>query len=112
MQPSMAQLLSAAKAGNGARIRELLCNEDVAAACRRQGAGDVNPLHQAVLGLHVDAAAALLAVGPPFRASMMGRVDMSDRGDGLGDLRRSLPYCCAAAAVLQKRVEHHVRSPP
>jgi hypothetical protein len=107
----MAHLLSAAKAGDAAQIRELLQRRDVAAACRRLAATDVNPLHVAVLALHTDAVAALLDAGPPFRAAMHGRVDMSDRGDGLGDVRRALPYCCTAAEVLQKRVEDHVRCP-
>jgi hypothetical protein len=76
----------------------------------------VNPLHEAVLRLRCAAVEALLAPlsaaeASPFQPNMRGFVDMSEHGDGLGDVRRALRAGpITALEVLETCLRSYVRA--
>jgi hypothetical protein len=105
------RLLLAAKDDDPAAVRSVL-HAPAVQSYYRSGVCRVNPLHVAVLLLHTAAVAALLEHSELFRPTMLGCVDMSDKGDGLGETRRLMPTGGAdALATLECRKRFYVRAP-
>jgi hypothetical protein len=109
-------LLAAVKTDDAAVVRALVRVSSVRAAYADDAPPCVNPLHEGILELRCAAVEALLSPlsateASPFHPAMRGFVDMSQHGDGLGDVRRALRAGpITALDVLETRLNHYVRA--